>query len=259
MPRSENPLLTVSPQSFDRTAFAALDRALATGHAPYRRDWVMAGFAEGLEIRMLRDPLCGFVMFQPGALCWRPIEGAAQAIVVHDLRIDPEHDLTEGRDLLWSAVEEFALYYGYAAVLAATGTAPGLIAPRVAANRHWVTLDHGPGDARLIGRILQGPLRLPAFPRDWTRRAAACGPGLVLQSTGENTRVEAHLDRVEAVLRARGVPIRRDLLSTPEAARHRAATPGALCSVILDGTRLGGTELTGPDILHAVQRRRRPA
>ena len=78
--------VTVSPPTFDRTAFARTDAALTAPHAPFDRDWLMARFAEGLEIRMLKPPCEGLVMFQPGRLAWRPIEGAENAVVIHDLR-----------------------------------------------------------------------------------------------------------------------------------------------------------------------------
>jgi hypothetical protein len=95
-------------------------------------------------------------------------------------------------------------------------------------------------------------MALPSLPRDWDRRAAGCGPGLVLQTTGESDRAEAHADRIERFLRDRGLPVRHDRLATADAARSRAASPGALFSVLLDGTRLGGMELSGGDILQAV-------
>jgi hypothetical protein len=41
-------------------------------------DWLMARFEEGLQIRMLHPPEPGIVLFQPGRLSWRPIEGSGQ-------------------------------------------------------------------------------------------------------------------------------------------------------------------------------------
>jgi hypothetical protein len=87
MSRSLRDLVTVSPPTFDRTSFAWADRQLGAAHAPYDRDWLMARFEEGLQIRMLHPPEPGIVLFQPGRLSWRPIEGLDNAIVVHDLRV----------------------------------------------------------------------------------------------------------------------------------------------------------------------------
>ncbi|WP_025310518.1 hypothetical protein [Roseicyclus elongatus] len=152
-------LVTVSPPTFDRCSFQRIDRMLAAPHAPYDRAWLMARFSEGLEIRMLREPLNGFVMFQPGRLSWRPIDGAARAVVVHDLRVAPGPEAVAGARSLWAAVERFATYYGYAAVLAMTGRDEGLVAPELAPGRGWLTLDTGPDEVRLWGRVLHGRCR----------------------------------------------------------------------------------------------------
>lgn len=249
MPRSDRFCLTVSPPTFDRTEFPGVDRALEAPHAPFARDWLMARFSEGLEIRMLRAPLSGFVVFQPGRLSWRPVEGAERAIVVQDLRVARTPHGKEAARRLWSVVESFARYYGYAAVLAVTGSEDGLIAPDLAPGRFWLELDRGAGDVRLVGRIFQGPMAVPHFPRDWTRRAAAQGRGLVIQTTGESAALEARADRLCAMLGARGIPVRRMRFSNAEEARQRATSPGAVFSVIADGVRLGGPELSDHDVL----------
>jgi hypothetical protein len=252
MPRSDRFLMTVSPPTMDRTAFSSLDRHLDAPHAPFDRAWLMARFAEGFEIRMLREPRSGFIAFQPGRLSWRPILGAGRAIVVHDLRVDPDGPVQEAAHRLWAAVEGFARYYGYCALLALAGCGAGLIDPMLVPRRHWVRLDTGPGDTRLVCKFLSGPMPLPALPRDWAQRAAATGPGLVIQTTGESDALEARADALAARLRDRGVPLRRDLLPDADSVRARAVDPAALFSVLLDGTRLGGAELTDARILRAV-------
>ena len=256
MPRRDRALLTVSPPTLNRTAFAKLDADLPETHGPFCRDWLMRQFGQGLEIRMLRDPGMGFVAFQPGRLCWRPIEGVERAMVVHDLRLDRVGDVPRTRDLMWDAVERFARYYGYAAILAITGTEAGLIDPGTVPAKRWITLDHGPGEARLVGRILQGPMALPRLPTDWARRATACGPGLVVQTTAESATVNAHIAKLVSGLSQHGLSLRRDVLADPVTARHRAVSPGTLCSVVLDGQRLGGLDMSVADIVQAATRRR---
>lgn len=249
MPRSDRFYLTVSPPTFDRTEFPGVDRALEAPHAPFARDWLMARFSEGLQIRMLRAPLSGFVVFQPGRLSWRPIEGADRAIVVHDLRVARNEHAKEAARRLWSVAEGFARYYGYAAALAAVGSEDGLIAPTLAPGRGWLELDRGAGDVRLLGRVFHGPMAVPHFPRDWMRRAAGQGSGLVIQTTGESAVLETRADRLGETLRARGIPVRRQRFANADEARQWATSPGAVFSVICDGVRLGGPELRDQDVL----------
>lgn len=258
MPHRGRDTVTVSPPTFERTAFARVDAALPAAHAPLNRDWLMARFAEGLQIRMLKPPYQGLVIFQPGKLAWRPIEGADRALVVQDLRVAPGLLARDGAFRLWSVAESFARYYGLAAVLALVGRGPGLVAPELAPGRGWLTLDEGPGRVRLVGRILQGPLALPRLPRDWGRRAAALGPGVTIQTTGECSALEDRARRMLGGLEALGLPARHDRLADAETLRARAVRPDAVYSVVVDGQLIGGPEVTLDIILETLDRRHSP-
>lgn len=269
MQRSLRDLVTVSPPTFDRTAFSGVDRRLAAAHAPYGRAWLMARFGEGLQIRMLPPPLSGIVLFQPGRQAWRPIEGAHDALVVHDLRVVDGPDRSAAAARLWSGAEDFARYYGFSMVLAVLGAEDGLISPGFAPRRGWITVDQteqGTPDApyeerpeaRLAAKILCGPVNLPSFPRDWTARAASIGPGPVIQTTGECPALEARVDRIRARAAATGIFVRHDALRSPEAARFRAVSPGATFSALLDGVRIGGAELADAQIISRFSEARVP-
>ncbi len=251
MPQRDRDIVTVSPPTFDRTDFAGVDQALAAGAPTYDRAWLMGRFDEGLQIRLRRGPSDGFIMFQPGRLAWRAIQGAERAVVVHDLRVADGAEAAPTVRRLWSTVESFARYYGYAAILAMGGEADGLIAPSRRPDRGWVQFDDDGKGAKLWGRILQGPVSLPSLPRDWVARAASLGAGLVLQSTGELAGSEARAIRLEALLAAHGMCLRHDRLRDGRDVRHRAVAPAPCFSIVLDGVRLGGPELTDAQILAA--------
>jgi hypothetical protein len=251
MPRSLRDLLTVSPPTFDRTSFAGVDRQLGAAHSPYDRTWLMARFGEGLQIRMLPPSDPGIVLFQPGRLSWRPIDGLDDAVVVHDLRVRPGPGARVAAERLWRGVEDFARFYGFSSVLAILGEEEGLVVPTCGPGRGWMTADVGPGAARLVARVLHGPMSLPRFPRDWLARAAATGPGPVIQTTGESQKLETRAARLTARAAEGGIRVRRDRFSGPHEARARAVSPGATFSVLLDGIRLGGTELADAAILAA--------
>lgn len=249
MPHHGRDTVTVSPPTFDRTEFARVDTALSAPQAPLNRDWVMARFAEGLQIRLLKPPLSGLILFQPGRLAWRPIEGAGRALVVQDLRVAPGPLAAGGIARLWSVAEGFARYYGFAAVLALIGPGPGMIARDHAPGRGWLTLDEGPGAVRLVGRVLQGPMALPRLPGDWAARGRALGPGVVIQTTGESAALEARAAASLTALAARGVAARHDRLPDAETLRARAVRPAVPYSVVLDGVVIGGPELSPDEIL----------
>lgn len=249
MPNRSRYTVTVSPPTFDRTAFARTDAALPAPHAPYDRAWLMARFAEGLQIRILKPPHEGLVMFQPGRLSWRPIEAVERAVVIHDLRAGEGALRRESVALLWSEVESFARYYGYSAVIALLGDGPGLISRSHAPGRGWITLDTGPGEVRLVGRVLQGPLALPHLPRDWTIRAAATGPGVTIQTTGESAPLERRAERICAALGGSGVAARHERLPDADRARSCAIDPAGAYAVSVEGRHVGGAAVTTGDIL----------
>jgi hypothetical protein len=249
MPNRGRDTVIVSPPTFDRTEFARVDQALSAPHTPLDRDWLMARFSEGLQIRLLKPPQQGLILFQPGKLAWRPIEGAERALVVHDLRVAPGPMARDGAARLWSVAEGFARYYGFVAVLALIGPGPGLIARDRAPGRGWVALDTADGDVRLVGNVLQGPMALPRLPRDWALRAAALGRGLVIQTSGESYGLERQARDIMGLLSAQGIPARHERFANSDTLRARAVRPAAAYSVVLDGQVIGGPELSAAVLL----------
>jgi hypothetical protein len=171
--------------------------------------------------------------------------------MVHDLRVEPGPEARRAAGRLWDGVEDFARFYGFASVLAVVGAREGLVRPDFAPGRGWMTLDEGPDGTRMTGKVLTGPVALPRFPRDWKARASALGPGPVIQSTGESQKIETRAARLCARAAADGLQVRRDRLTTPEQARGRAVSPDTSFSVVMDGVRLGGAEMSDAAILAA--------
>ena len=176
-------------------------------------------------------------MFQPGRLAWRPIEGAENAVVIHDLRVGAGPLARESVARLWAVVGNFATYYGYAAVLALAWRGPGPDLDGGCTGRGWVTLETGPGGVRLVGKVLQGPVALASFPSDWGRRAQARGPR---PCHSDHRRKPAARGRGPATLSraltARGIPVRHDRLTGAEDVRARALSPGAAYTVAMRRT-----------------------
>jgi len=251
--------VTVSPPTLDRTDFARLDTALGAPHAPFDRNWLMRRFAEGLQIRLLKPPAEGMVLFQPGPLAWRPIKGSRRALVVQDLRVAPGPSAKENTARLWSVAEHFARYYGLAAVLALVGDGPGLVAGNHAPGRGWLTLDRGPDETRLVGRVLHGPMALPGLPVRWAARAAALGPGVVIQTTGESARLDARARCVVAALRARGIAARHDRLADADSVRALAVRPAAAYSAVVHGRMAGGPDVSISELARLAARAQCPS
>lgn len=234
-------IVTVGPPTLDRHRFLPVADHLSEGLGAPGRDWLLARFDQGLQIRML-DGRMGYVAFAAGRSAWRPIEGAESFVVIEDMRLVPGGDRPRLAERLWHAAEDWARYYGFAGVLALAGSVPGLIAPGQLTAPLYHAVGEGPGGTRLMARILQGPIDLPALPTGWTRRAAGSGPGLVVQTDGSHAWFERRAEVLLARARATGVPARHDRLCDAAAVRGRAVHPSTVFSVLFDGVRIGGAE-----------------
>jgi hypothetical protein len=92
---------------------------------------------------------------------------------------------------------------------------------------------------------------LPHFPTDWRARAAALGPGAVLQTTAESPEIEARAHDLCQRAAMSGVHVARDRLTTPQDARTRAVSPGTAFAAVFDGELIGGQGLDDRAILSA--------
>lgn len=234
-------VITVSPPNLDRTGFLRLEAGLAGPDQPTGRDWLMDRLAEGLQVRMLRPPLRGFIEFAPGRATWRPILGAGQSVVIECLRVDAAPGREEAIGALLRAAEDWARYYGFSMLVMPTGAA---VDPEMLAElrrQGYLVLDRTLGGVRLWGRVLQGPVPLPGLPQDWRERAARLGPGLVVQSLSNGNGQRPMVDELLSRARKAGLPARRDQLATAEEARARLACPNAMSCVVLDGELVGNS------------------
>jgi hypothetical protein len=124
---------------------------------------------------------------------------------VHDLRVADGPDARAVAKRLWDGVEEFAQFYGFASVLAVMGEEEGLISPVLRARARLDDLDEGRAARGCPRACSAGPMTCRAFPRDWRARAAALGPGPVIQTSGESGATEARARRICALAAEAGM------------------------------------------------------
>lgn len=254
MPRN---VIAVSPPNLDRTGFLKLEEGLTGGDMPTSRNWLMDRLAQGLQIRMLRSPLRGFIEFAPGRSSWRPIDGVDQAVVIECLRVDGQTGRAHGIGALLQVAEDWARYYGFSAVLmsARVGEDPDL--DRQLQRHGYHIIDGSIGDTVLWGQILQGPQALPTLPQDWRSRAERLGAGLVVQTVGHCDALLRNGEALVARARTSGLAARIDQLCTAAEARARMVCPVSLACVVLDGDVLGHGGWPEIQLWQEIRRRKR--
>ncbi|WP_146636195.1 hypothetical protein [Nioella nitratireducens] len=256
MARGPRNVITVSPPNLERTGFLSLEQGFAGPSRATRRDWLLERFSEGLQVRMLRPPLRGFVEFAPCRVSWQPLACNGDSVVIERLEIDPGSRPSPGLGTLLRAAEEWAGYFGFASVLLPIRAEAGVSA-RALSDHGYCCVDRTVGKTGLWMRVLHGPTLLPFLPQDWQARTAALGPGLVVQSGGQSDEqhdiAQGLLDRATAA----GLPARFDLLTCAEDARKRTVWPGTLFSVVLDGEVIDTGQGSLLQIWQEVRRRKR--
>lgn len=256
MARVPRNVITVSPPNLDRTGFLRLEEGLAGPDQPTGRDWLIDRLSEGLQVRMLRPPLRGFIEFVPGRASWRPIRGAGQSVVIECLRVDAQAGRVVGIGALLRVAEDWARYYGFASILMLLRDGEDQEMLMELRRQGYLALDQTMGGVQLWGRILQGPVGLPLLPQDWRRRAGRLGPGLVLQSLGN---CESRRQKTEELLRfgrEAGLLARLDHIRTADHARARLACPDAMSCVVLDGDLVGNSGWSVTQTMQEIRRRK---
>ncbi len=256
MARGPRNVITVSPPNLERTGFLTLEQGLAGPSRSTRRDWLLERLSEGMQVRMLRPPLRGFVEFAPCRVSWQPLICQNDCVVIERLEVEAGPPPAVGLGILLRAVEEWAGYYGFSAILAPMRPDRGISARRLSENG-FDLVDHTVGDTGLWMRVLHGPIALPQLPQNWAARAAALGAGLVVQSGGQcderRQLAENLIERAEDA----GLSARIDHLRTAEEARARLVRPDTLFAAILDGEVIDEGQGSLLQIWQEIQRRKR--
>lgn len=257
MARVPRNVITVSPPNLDKTGFLSLEQGLAGPDQPTGRDWLIDRLAQGLQVRMLRDPLRGFIEFVPGRATWRPLLGAEQSVVIECLRVEAQAGRVVGIGALLRVAEDWARYYGFSTLLMTLRQEDDREILSELHRQGFQLFDQTMGGLQLWGRVLQGPVELPRLPQDWRARAARLGPGLVIQSIGHSDSQQKKAEDLLSRGREAGLPVRLDWIGTADQARTELACPDALSCVLLDGELVATSRWSAEQIWQEIRRRKR--
>lgn len=249
-------VIIVSPPNLDKTGFLALERGLLGRDQPTSREWLMDRLAEGLQVRMLRAPLRGFIEFAPGRATWRPMLGAEHSVVIEVLRAEGHAGRSPAIRALLRVAEDWARYFGFSALLLPAPDSNDQDLTDALCGQGFQVIDSTLGKVDLWGKILLGPVALPRLPQDWPARAARLGAGLVMQVLGRcDSQLRKRSDLLD-MARAEGIAARIDHLPNAAEARARLTCPDGQSCVALDGSVLGAGNWSVTRIKREIRRRK---
>ena len=134
-------IITVTADNLDQHGFFCKMSARKSAAWKAKRDWLMARFEEGLQLRLLGDGERGFIEFMPGPESWRAIDDAEDYVVIHCLWVvGKSRGKRYARDLIAEA-ESWARENGFQGVAALTSRGNWLIAPGVLEHHGYRRVD----------------------------------------------------------------------------------------------------------------------
>ncbi len=244
-------IITVTAETVDKHGFFCKMSARKTPAWQAKRDWLMARFDEGLQLRLLGDGERGFVEFMPGDKAWRAIDGAGDVVVIHCLWVVGKSKGQGHATALMNEVEDWARANDYRGVAALTSSGNWLIEPGVLEHRGYASVDHAdPGFDLMLKRFSPGPD--PRLSGDWDAKAAACGPGLTVLRSAQCPYLEdaaAHARRAADHL---GLAFTDRLIETADDLRAHSPTPYGTYALVHDGKLLAYHYLLEKQILAAL-------
>lgn len=244
-------IITVTAETVDKHGFFCKMSARKTPAWQAKRDWLMARFDEGLQLRLLGDGQRGFVEFMPGDKAWRAIDGAGDVLVIHCLWVVGKSKGKGHATALMDEVELCAEDLGYRGVAALTSTGNWLIEPGVLEHRGYASVDTAaPGFDLMLKRFSPGPD--PRLSGGWADKAAACGPGLTVLRSAQCPYLEdaaAHARRAADTL---GLPFTDQVIETAADLRAQSPTPYGTYALVHDGKLIASHYLLEKQIVKAL-------
>lgn len=228
-------IIAVTANTVDRLGFFCKMSARKTPAWKAKRDWLMARFAEGLQLRLLGSGERGFIEFMPGDKAWRAVEGAGGFVVIHCLWVVGKSKGKGHASALLTGAETWARDQGYHGVAAVTSTGNWLIAPGVLEHHGYEAVETVPPG---FGLMLKRFSNAPATPRlsgDWDAKAAACGPGLTVLRSAQCPYLEDAARHAKNAADKLGLAFTDRLIETAADLRRLAPTPYGTYAIVHDG------------------------
>jgi len=229
-------IITVDESNVDRQGFFCYMSKPKTPGYRQKRDWLMARFAEGLQIKMLHETggrTVGFIEYLPGEYAWRAVN-AAGYLVIHCLWVVGQgKGRGHGTRLLQACLAD-ARSQGQHGVVMVASDRVWLAGKQLFLKNGFVQVDQAPPSFQLLVHRFKDALA-PSFPTDWTARQARYGEGLTVIRTpqcpySENATVELLQFAVE-----RGIPARAVELTTAQEVQAQSPSPYGAFGIVRDG------------------------
>ena len=240
-------IITVTADTVDEHGFFCKMSARKSHAWQAKRDWLLARFEEGLQLRLLGDGERGFIEFMPGPKSWRAVDDVADFVVIHCLWVvGKSRGRGFARDLVAEA-ETWARENGYHGVAALTSRGNWLIAPGIVEHLGFRRVDSC-GEKFELWVKAHSNHKVPHICGGWTRKAEACGSGVTVLRSAQCPYLEDAAAKVRTVAQELGLPFREVMIESADDVRHLSPTPYGTYALVKDGTAVAYSYLTEAEL-----------
>lgn len=227
-------IISVTAENVDEYGFFCKMSARKSPAWTAKRDWLMARFDEGLQMRLLDEGERGFIEFMPGAKSWRAIDDAEDYVVIHCLWVvGRSRGKRYARDLL-AEVDDWARENGFPGVAALTSRGNWLIAPGILEHHGFRRVDSC-GEGFELHAKAHGIQHVPRLSGAWAQKAEACGPGVTVLRSAQCPYLEDASANARAAAESLGLAFKEIVLETADDVRRLSPTPYGTYALVKDG------------------------
>jgi L-amino acid N-acyltransferase YncA len=214
-------LLSVTPDNLAATGFFCMQSKQATDGYRRKQAWLRQRLAEGMQFKMLQSEGRGFIEYIPGELAWRALH-APGYMVIHCLWVIGQGKGRGFGSFMLADCVNAARKAGMRGVAMVTSSGNWLAGEELLLKRGFSVVDEAPPGFKLLAlQFKPGPL--PTLPKDWTKRCARWGKGLVVVRTDQCPYLDRCASDMRELAAERGLTFRE--VHLPDAATVQAVSP----------------------------------
>ena len=244
-------LITVTADTVARDGFFCKMSARKTKAWADKRDWLVARFEEGLQLRLLGAGQRGFIEFIPGASAWRAMERADDLVVIHCLWVVGKSKGQGHARALLEEAEAWAKNNGFCGIAALISSGNWLVGKDILERRGYESVDQAaPGFDLMLKEFAPGPA--PRLCGGWEQKAAAMQPGLAVLRSAQCPYLEDAAAHAKAAAEELGLAFSDRVITSASELRVLSPTPYGVFALAHDGRLLASHYLLKKDILKAL-------
>lgn len=232
-------LIQVNPNNIDQTRFFCYMSKPKSPGFRQKREWLLARFAEGLQIKIIHEEGgrdVGFIEYIPGEYAWRAVY-APEFLVIHCLWVVGKGKGKGYGSLLIKECIEDARRQGKQGVVMISSERIWLAGKQIFLQNGFIEQDQAPPTFQLLVHQFDSGTP-PHFPHNWEERQAHFGEGLTIIRTSQCPYIPDAVLEAQIIAQARGIPARLVEFQSAQEVQDYSPSPYGVFGLVYNGRLL---------------------